>query len=119
MVEACGDDRFELIEETKRRLLESTNIEDRPEEVAVLDSMLFRFWQMGWLDQLRETNCAEACKGEIDNDYFWCKLTTFKCHSCGWRGIVDNCYASYSFGDTDMPKHCPNCGRRVIGLEEE
>jgi hypothetical protein len=49
----CSDDRFELIARAKTELLECTNIESRPEEIAVLDSILFRCWQMGWLDQLR------------------------------------------------------------------
>lgn len=31
MSEVCGDDRFELISKAKGKLLESTNIEDRPE----------------------------------------------------------------------------------------
>lgn len=46
----CGDDRFEIIEQAKKALLESTNIKDRPNEMEVLDSLLFRCWQMGWLD---------------------------------------------------------------------
>lgn len=57
---------------------------------------------------------AGTCKGEINSEYFECKLTTFKCRSCGWSGIVDNGYAGYSFGDTDMPRHCPNCGRKLV-----
>lgn len=52
--DACGDDRFELIAKARARLLDATNIESRPEEVAVLDNILFRCWQMGWLDQLRD-----------------------------------------------------------------
>ena len=52
--EVCGDDRFDLIAKAREKLLDSTNIESRPEEVAVLDSILFRCWQMGWLDQLRD-----------------------------------------------------------------
>lgn len=52
--EICEDDRFELIEKARKKLLECTNIESSTEEVAVLDSILFRCWQMGWLDQLRE-----------------------------------------------------------------
>ncbi len=52
--EACGDDRFELIAKAKAKLLDCTNIESRPEEVAVLDSILYRCWQMGWLDKLRD-----------------------------------------------------------------
>lgn len=31
MIEVCGDDRFELISKAKGKLLESANIEDRPE----------------------------------------------------------------------------------------
>ena len=57
---------------------------------------------------------AGTCHGEIDSDYFECKLTTFKCQSCGWSGIVDNGYAGYSFGGTDIPRHCPNCGAKVV-----
>lgn len=53
----CGDDRFEIIAKAKERLMEATNIESRPDEMAVLDSMLFRFWQMGWLPRTCES-CA-------------------------------------------------------------
>ena len=52
--EVCSDGRFELIGKAKRKLLECTNIESRPEEIAVLDNILYRCWQMGWLDKLRE-----------------------------------------------------------------
>ena len=45
----CGDNRFEIIQKAKEHLVESTNIESSPEEMAVLDSILFRAWQMGWL----------------------------------------------------------------------
>ena len=48
--EMCGDNRFEIIAETKRQLLEYTNIETSPDEMAVIDSFLFRCWQMGWLE---------------------------------------------------------------------
>lgn len=48
----CTDNRFELIAKAHDALLESTNIEDSPDEMAVLDSILFRCWQMGWLDEL-------------------------------------------------------------------
>ena len=50
MGEICGDNRFEVIEEAKKRLLQSTNIESSPKEMEVLDDILFRCWQMGWLD---------------------------------------------------------------------
>ena len=54
LYEICGDDRFELIDKAKAKLLEDTNIEMRPDEMAVLDSIMFRCWQMGWLDKLRD-----------------------------------------------------------------
>ena len=53
MNEVCGDNRFEIIAEYKKRLIEGTNIESSPEEMAVIDSILFRLWQMRWLPPLR------------------------------------------------------------------
>lgn len=47
--ETCGDNRFSVIERAKKDLFESTNIEMVPEEVKVIDGILFRYWQMGWL----------------------------------------------------------------------
>ena len=52
MNEQCGDNRFELIKKYKNKLIESTNIETSLEEMAALDDILFRMWQMGWLDSL-------------------------------------------------------------------
>ena len=65
--DTCGDDRFELISKAKKKLLECTNIESRPEEVAVLDNILFRCWQMGWLDQLRENRHDLSVERSEDN----------------------------------------------------
>jgi len=50
----CGDNRFEIIERYKNKLISATNIESSPEEMAVLDNILFRFWQMGWLKEQEE-----------------------------------------------------------------
>jgi hypothetical protein len=61
--DVCGDNRFEIIEKYKQRLIEGTNIASRPEEMAVLDSILFRFWQMGWLEDV------ELKKVELDTAY--------------------------------------------------
>ena len=47
----CGDNRFEIIQKAKDAMVASTNIESSPEEMAVLDNILFRAWQMGWLDK--------------------------------------------------------------------
>ena len=53
MCEVCCDNRLKLIEEFKGKLVDGTNIETAPEEMAVLDNILFRIWQMGWLDKLK------------------------------------------------------------------
>ncbi len=50
--EMCGDNRFELIKKYKDKLVEATNIEMAKDEMNVIDNILFRFWQMGWLDKL-------------------------------------------------------------------
>ena len=50
----CGDNRFEVIGEAKRMLLEGTNIESSADEMKVLDSFLFRCWQMGWLHSVEQ-----------------------------------------------------------------
>jgi hypothetical protein len=51
MMENCGDNRLEIIDRAKADLVESTNIGMAPDEMAVLDNILFRAWQMGWLDR--------------------------------------------------------------------
>lgn len=58
--DVCGDDRFEIIEQAKKALLESTNIKNSPNEMRVLDSFLFRCWQMGWLDGFKSGRYNEA-----------------------------------------------------------
>ena len=50
-VNMCGDNRFEIISRAKKALLEGTNIDMCPDEMAVIDNILFRCWQMGWLDK--------------------------------------------------------------------
>lgn len=49
MGDICGDNRFEIIKKAKAELLKSTNIETSEDEMKVLDSFLFRCYQMGWL----------------------------------------------------------------------
>ena len=49
-----------VIERCKKKLLEGTNIESSPEEMAVLDNILFRFWQMGWLDKDTKVTAADC-----------------------------------------------------------
>ena len=51
MGDVCGDNRFEIIEKAKKYILENTNINTSPDEMKVLDTFLFRCWQIGWLKQ--------------------------------------------------------------------
>lgn len=53
MGEQCSDNRFKIIEAAKKHILEATNINTSPDEMKVLDSFLFRCWQMGWLDEYK------------------------------------------------------------------
>lgn len=47
----CGDKRLEVIAKAKADLLKSTNIENDEKEMAVIDNILFRCAQMGWLEK--------------------------------------------------------------------
>ena len=69
MTEICGDNRFEIISKAKEALLESTNIEASPEEMVVIDSFLFRCWQMGWLDKYTEADGCNGCKYIAKDEY--------------------------------------------------
>lgn len=69
--EVCTDGRFELIEKYKNQLFEGTNIEECKEDMKAIDSILFRFWQMGWLDELEkevDKSKAEAKLKELNNE---------------------------------------------------
>lgn len=89
----CGDNRFEIIGRAKDDLLRSTNIESRPAEMDVLDSILFRAWQMGWLGQY-EPDYKERMKKE----YWQLKQRYEKLH----RMIVQ-----YDAGTLDFTPSCP------------
>ena len=63
MNSVCGDNRFEIIQKAKDDLIQGTNIEGSPAEMDVLDNILFRAWQMGWLDKY-EPDYKERMKKE-------------------------------------------------------
>lgn len=44
-----GENRFDVIKRAKSAILEETNIARSEDEMKVLDNILFRAWQMGWL----------------------------------------------------------------------
>ena len=59
MADLCDDGRFELIGKYKLMLMDSTNISDSEDELKVLNTILFRFWQMGWLDKLEQQTAQQ------------------------------------------------------------
>lgn len=66
MSDICDDNRFALIEKYKKKLIEATNIETSTEEMKVLDNILFRFWQMGWLEKLEQLSAQPDHNADID-----------------------------------------------------
>lgn len=54
MGDICGDNRFYVIKKAKGLLVEQTNIESNLSEMAVIDNILFRCWQMGWLEKVEK-----------------------------------------------------------------
>lgn len=64
MADMCGDNRFEIIARAKKALLEGTNIDMCADEMAVIDNILFRCWQMGWLDRY---DTADTPQTDCDN----------------------------------------------------
>ena len=58
----CCDNRFEIIAKAKEALLKETNIARDEQEMAVIDNILFRCWQMGWLDKYDDTKHSNSEK---------------------------------------------------------
>ena len=58
--EQCCDNRFEIIAKAKEALLKETNIARDEQEMAVIDNILFRCWQMGWLDKYDDTKHSNS-----------------------------------------------------------
>jgi len=74
-----NDNRFDMIGKYLELLKQGTNIESSYEEMQVIDNILFRFWQMGWLDKIEFADTVVRCKdckhkGESDDGYPICML---------------------------------------------
>ena len=91
-METCGDNRFEIIQRAKDDLMISTNIDSSPDEIAVLDNILFRAWQMGWLEKY-EPNYKERMR----NEYWQLKERYDKLH---------NLCVKYEAGTLDFTPAC-------------
>ncbi len=70
MDEICSDNRFEIIERAKEDIIKNTNIETSNDEMKVLNSFLFRCWQMGWLmkydDEEHNNTRIEQLEDELE-----------------------------------------------------
>lgn len=111
MPDICNDNRFEVIAEYKKRLIEGTNIESSPEEMAVIDSILFRFWQMGWFVP-------------VDVIKLQSKIIHLACQTLAGYGSEEPCNTLfYIKGERQKcDKHCRNdtpdvdCWKRYLSL---
>ncbi len=98
----CTDNRFELIQKYKEKLIQGTNIETSKEEMNVIDNILFRFWQMGWLEAL-EKQTPKKCETREGKKAYRCPL-------CGewFIGSVDDMI--YRGAE---PNFCSLCGQAL------
>lgn len=98
--EICTDNRFEIIAAYKKKLIEGTNIQASPEEMAVIDNILFRFWQMRWLPPIPHGRLIDADALTETTDGIWdCNDLHFQpndkicdpndCKGCKWRETMD------------------------------
>lgn len=119
MAELCTDNRFELIEKYKKALIEGTNIETSSDEMKVIDNVLFRFWQMGWLEKLDTSDVQEVRHGKwvdikIPANYSnEVQYQSAKCSVCKRYHTTPYLYMYYEHN------YCPNCGARMDGGSDE
>lgn len=104
MADMCGDNRFEIIEAAKRNLIEATNIETSPEEMAVLDDILFRMWQMDWLP--RHAHWEPTILPTLQVDWLRCSL-------CKEDAIQT------PFDIPARTEFCPFCGAKMDEVVED
>ena len=76
MNQTCGDNRFEIVRRATVDLMKSTNIDSSPDELNVLENILFRAWQMGWLNKYEPDY-----KVRMKNEYWQLKDRYNKLHT--------------------------------------
>lgn len=106
MADLCTDNRFELIEKYKQMLIDATNIETSPQEMAVIDNILFRFWQMRWLDRLEAEPVRHGSWIFNPKDAIEMMFTLPKCSECGAES-------------SDGGNYCSYCGAKMDGERKE
>ena len=107
----CGDNRFELIEKYKKKLIEATNIEDSPEEMKVLNDIFFRLWQMGWLDRLeKKSEEIDRLREMLDKKGEWIESC-----ACEMDGALVRSWICSECGNrvyNPFKKYCDECGSK-------
>lgn len=98
----CDDNRFEIIKNAKKELIESTNIESSTEEMAVIDDFLFRMWQMKWLP-----GCVDAVP-VVHKKWLHDDSGANFCSGCMKYVYEDDKY--HLIWHT---RYCPHCGARM------
>ena len=68
MGDVCTDERFEIIEKAKKHIIDATNIMTSPDEMKVLDTFLYRCWQMGWLDKYKSRDDGAYLESFVHKD---------------------------------------------------
>lgn len=134
----AGDNRFEIIAKAKHAILEGTNIETSEDEMKVLDNILFRCWQMGWLDKygnqqpdgdlisrqdaIDAVNSLTYPSSLMDVKRKLIELPSAEPKTGKWKideyGIY-HCPICHAINNTVYKSFCPNCGARMNGGEEE
>ena len=74
MCEICSDNRFDVIKKAKECLLKKTNIETNKDEMNCIDNILFRCYQIGWLDKYDNTKHVPDIK-ELNTKLYNCYRT--------------------------------------------
>ena len=121
-MEICGDNRFEIIAKAKAHLLDATNIDTAEDEMNVLDSFLYRCWQMGWLDRYDEQ--TEPNSSEKPNNCEECEHwndTEDGCadrHGCKTEPQTDCLTCRYNSDEWDSPK-CDGCSKAHSNYEPQ
>lgn len=114
MSDMCNDNRFELIAKYKAKLIESTNIDTSADEMAVIDNILFRMWQIGWLDRLEQptVDAVPVRHGHweiVPNDENTDGYYKMRCSVCG--GTL--------WGIQSEELFCCKCGAKMDGADGE
>ena len=107
MADICTDNRFEVIKEYKQKLIECTNIETAQDEMAVIDDILFRFWQMGWIPVTQPERKQVEIEYTEWNEELW-----------GASAICGNCGCTWQIANNGEDNFCPNCGTQMIRESE-